>query len=104
MYNEHKNIFEKVVRAGLENKAGIEKTICDVFKGSPSQKNLTEFFKNDIIKALWFGHNEYNKNTPFNQSIKLKELLDSFEILPGDIRTKVYSFFKKVKIFDNDSR
>jgi len=37
------------------------------------------FFKNDVIKALWFGHDEFNCGTSFHESEILEQAIGKLE-------------------------
>ena len=74
MFDSNQETFQQLFCSKLKAKgdAEIHKVIGDVFGNSPSQKNLSKFFNNDIVKAIWWGHEQYTGGKSFYESDALK--------------------------------
>ena len=51
------------------------------------------FFENDIVQALWWGHDTYTRGMSFVESDILKEALNE---LDDKVRDDIYKNFYKV--------
>lgn len=70
-----------------------------VFNQSPSKPNLAKFFKNPIIRALWWGDENINNGSSYFRS---KILNSAIAGLDSEILIKVYNFFKDVECPDSE--
>lgn len=54
-----------MANTGFNYTTKIVKVINDICKNKPNKPNMTAFFKNPLINALWFGNSEHIRNPDF---------------------------------------